>query len=80
MPDPEILTTYAGYFIGFTILLVIGVMVVAQVMPQATNSTSGPFSGTLTTISTQVNQGFNLLSIGVVIFGAILVLKALDIF
>jgi len=83
MPDPEELTKYAGYFVMFSILLIIGVMVVANIAGPAmstNNSTPGPFDGLMKNMGTQINQGFSLLSMGAVVFGAVIVLKALNIF
>jgi hypothetical protein len=83
MPDPEMLTKYVTYFVGFAFILVIGVIVLNNMAGPAlstNNSTPGPFDGMMKNMGTQINQGFSLLSIGAVIFGAVIIMKALDIF
>jgi hypothetical protein len=80
MPDLDGLTKYAGMFVMFCLILVVGVMVIAQVAPQMLNSTEGgAFSDASGALSKNINTGFSLLTTGIVIFGAVLVLKAMDI-
>jgi hypothetical protein len=83
MPDPEELTKYVGYFVTFALLLIIGVIAINGIAGPAmssNNSTPGAFDGLMKNMGTQINQGFSLLSMGAVIFGAVIVLKALNVF
>jgi hypothetical protein len=78
MTGPEDISKYAMYFIGFCILLVVGVVVVSSI---AGPSVSTNNSTTLvSTTNEQITQGFNLLSIGAVILAAVILLKVLNLF
>jgi hypothetical protein len=80
MVDLENLTKYAGYFVAFTITMAIAIPVISQMVPAANNTTSGgEFSNATESIYKNINSGVGLLSTCIVLFGAFLVLKAMDI-
>jgi hypothetical protein len=79
METPDNLIKYAGYFVGFTIILVIGVSVLAQIAPTSTNESSGGVIDQNSMFAT-IGQYSGLISVGAVIFGAVLVLKAFGTF
>jgi hypothetical protein len=80
MIDLDNITKYAGYFVAFTLVLAIGVPIIAHLVPAANNSTSGgEFSNATDSIYKNINSGVSLLSTCAVLFGAFLILKAMNI-
>lgn len=79
MEDPETLAKYALYFVTFTIIVGIGITVMAQLAP-TTNTTSSSGMMNETSIFSSIGQYAGLVGTCIVIFAGVLVMKALGVF
>jgi hypothetical protein len=70
---------YVGYFIMFAIMLVIGVTVMAQMTDNSNGDNNSEGIINASSIEKPMTTGFSLLSMGAVVIGAGLVMKALNI-
>jgi hypothetical protein len=77
MEDPENLIKYVGYFVMFTIIVGVGITVLAQIAPTSTNESTSAFNET--SIFSSIGQYAGLVGTCIVIFAGVLVIKALGL-